>query len=76
MRASLTYNSRFFGHFHIYGGGLDVNTKPARSWGYPDSYTLNVQRDLPNRSLVCVEGWSHVNGRFDLMGRACGEIKA
>jgi len=74
VRASLTSNSRFFGHFHIYGGGLDQNTS-TDSWGHPASYTLPVNRDLPNRSVVCVEGWSHVNGRLDLVGRACGEIR-
>ncbi|WP_409494344.1 hypothetical protein [Amycolatopsis sp. cmx-11-12] len=74
VTASLTSNSRFFGHFHIYGGGLEKNTQ-IDSWGHPASYKLAVNRNLPNRSVVCVEGWSHVSGRFDLVGRACGEIK-
>ncbi|MDQ7809101.1 hypothetical protein Q5425_35700 [Amycolatopsis sp. A133] len=73
VRASLTSNSRFYGHFHIYGGGLDRNTV-TQSWGYPNSYTLPVNRNLPNGSVICVEGWSHVNGGVNSVGRACGQV--
>ncbi|MFB9905235.1 hypothetical protein [Allokutzneria oryzae] len=74
VTASLTWRSRFYGHFHIWGGGIDLNTR-TDTWSHPNSYTLTVRRDLPNRSVVCVEGWEHYGGEMRSLGRPCGEIK-
>lgn len=74
VSASTTWGGDFTGHFHIYGGGLNANS-PTGYWGYHQKYTVRVGRDLPNRSVVCAEGWEHLNGRFQLRGRACEEIR-
>ncbi|GAA4001249.1 hypothetical protein GCM10022247_22320 [Allokutzneria multivorans] len=75
IRASLTWRSKIYGHFHIWGGGIDMNTHTA-TWTHPEGYTLRVGRDLPNRSVVCVQGWEHQSGGGTRsIGRACGEIK-
>lgn len=76
VRASLTYNSKFYGKLHIYGGGLD-SWSGLQHWSYGLTFTKSVYRDLPNRSWVCVEGWGYNgNVRSSLVGRACGEIRA
>ncbi|MGF1430295.1 hypothetical protein [Kitasatospora sp. LaBMicrA B282] len=74
VSASTTWDGDFTGHFHLYGGGLDANS-PTAFWGYHQHYTLQVGRDLPNRSVVCAEGWEHTPGGYRLRGRACEEIK-
>ncbi|WP_212764153.1 hypothetical protein [Streptomyces sp. I05A-00742] len=73
VSASTTWNGDFTGHFHIWGGGLDRNSATG-FWGYHQSFTVQVGRDLPNRSVVCAEGWEHINGRMESRGRACEEI--
>ncbi|MGW7002705.1 hypothetical protein ACWGCW_07720 [Streptomyces sp. NPDC054933] len=74
MSASTTWGGDLSGHFHIYGGGLN-STSPTGLWGYHQKYTVRVGRGLPNRSVVCAEGWEHVNGGYQLRGRACEEIR-
>ncbi|MCF3106132.1 hypothetical protein IPZ58_31855 [Streptomyces roseoverticillatus] len=74
VSASTTWNGDFTGHFHIWGGGLNANSATGY-WGYHQQYTVHVGRDLPNRSVVCAEGWEHVNGRLESRGRACEEIR-
>ncbi|MBH1934386.1 hypothetical protein I5Q34_08795 [Streptomyces sp. AV19] len=73
VSASTTWNGDFTGHFHIWGGGLDTNSRKG-FWGYHQQFTVRVGRDLPNRSVVCAEGWEHVDGGFQSRGRACEEI--
>ncbi|MGW1071232.1 hypothetical protein [Streptomyces sp. NPDC002537] len=74
VSASTTWGGDFTGHFHIYGGGLDSNS-PTGRWGYLQKYTMRVGRDLPNRSVICAEGWEHLSGHYELRGRACEEIR-
>jgi hypothetical protein len=76
VRASLTYNSEFHGHFHIWGNGFEVNTKPARTWSHKrdDSYTYDVGRELPAGTWVCVEGWGLNSGRYNSVGQRCAKI--
>ncbi|MFB9905234.1 hypothetical protein [Allokutzneria oryzae] len=71
VTARLAHGVSFTGHFHIWGGGIDFTTHTQNWNGSNASYRLNVGRDLPNGSVVCVEGWS--GGRS--LGRPCGEIK-
>ncbi|WP_211767602.1 hypothetical protein [Kutzneria sp. CA-103260] len=74
IAASTTWNGDFSGHFHIWGGGIDQNSGTG-FWGYHQVYKVGVGRDLPNRAVVCAEGWEHAGGRLNSMGRACEEIK-
>lgn len=74
VAASTTWGGDFTGHFHIYGGGLNANSGTG-FWGYHQKYQINVGHDLPNRAVVCAEGWEHTAGGYQLRGRACEEIK-
>ncbi|WP_223770694.1 hypothetical protein [Streptomyces huiliensis] len=74
VSASTTWNGDFTGHFHIWGGGLDANS-PTAFWGYHQKFTVPVGRDLPNRSVVCAEGWEHTSSGLQSRGRACEEIR-
>ncbi|MCD9194754.1 hypothetical protein [Streptomyces albireticuli] len=74
VSASTTWNGDFTGHFHIWGGGIDRNS-PTQFWGYHQKFSVPVHRDLPNRAVLCAEGWEHVNGRLESRGRACEEVR-
>ena len=75
VEASLTWHSRFYGHFQISGGGLNANS-PTQSWGSPDHWRLTVGHNLPDQALVCVAGWEHVDGGYRQRGNACNKIHA
>ncbi|GGP55544.1 hypothetical protein [Streptomyces melanogenes] len=74
VSASTTWGGDFTGHFHIWGGGLDQNSATG-FWGYHQKYTVRVGRDLPNRAVICAEGWEHTNGGYVSRGRACEEVR-
>ncbi|MBB6346217.1 hypothetical protein FHU36_002726 [Nonomuraea muscovyensis] len=74
ITASLTYNSRFYGHFQVYGTGFSWNSH-TQSWGHPATWKRTIRRALPTGTLVCVAAWEHVNGRFVQRGNACNKIK-
>ncbi|NGO76784.1 hypothetical protein G6045_14070 [Streptomyces sp. YC504] len=73
VSASTTWNGDFSGHFHVWGGGIDQNS-PTQLWGYHQKFTVPVGRDLPNGSVICAEGWEHLDGRMESRGRACQEV--
>ncbi|MFI9383673.1 hypothetical protein [Kutzneria sp. NPDC052558] len=75
VEAGLTWNSRFYGHFQISGGGLNANS-PTQSWGSPDHWRLTVGHNLPDQALVCVAGWEHIDGGYRQRGNACNKIHA
>ena len=74
VNASTTWSDHFFGHFHIYGGGLNANSW-TQNWTDSDDYRIDVGRDLPNGAVLCAEGWANRGGGgYSLMGRACEEV--
>lgn len=73
VSASTTWNGDFTGHFRIWGGGIDQNSATGY-WGYRQKFSVPVGRDLPNGSVLCAEGWEHVDGRLESRGRACEEV--
>lgn len=75
VAASLTWNSRFYGHFQISGGGLNADS-PTQSWGSPDHRHLNVGHNLPDQALVRVAGWEHIDGGHRQRGNARNKIHA
>ncbi|WTW99502.1 hypothetical protein OG216_41910 [Streptomycetaceae bacterium NBC_01309] len=74
ISASTTWNGDFTGHFHIWGGGIDRNSATG-FWGYHQQFTVPVHRDLPNRAVLCAEGWEHTGGGLQSRGRACAEVR-
>ncbi|MEU6350196.1 hypothetical protein ABZ896_12795 [Streptomyces sp. NPDC047072] len=72
--ASTTWGGDFTGHFHIWGGGIDTNSA-TQFWGYHQKFTVPVHRDLPNRAVLCAEGWEHTSGGLRSRGRACEEVR-
>lgn len=72
--ASTTWGGDFTGHFHVWGGGVDRNS-PTALWGDRQPYRVDVDRDLPDRAVVCAEGWEHIGGHLESRGRACEEIR-
>ncbi|MDX3188363.1 hypothetical protein PV458_08145 [Streptomyces sp. MN03-5084-2B] len=70
--ARTTYGDRFYGHFHIYGGGIDINSV-TQSWGF-SGFKIYPGRDLPNGSVLCVEGWEKTDSGHNLIGRPCVEV--
>ncbi|WP_152627051.1 hypothetical protein [Streptacidiphilus melanogenes] len=74
ITASTTWGGDFTGHFHVYGGGVSTNSTTG-FWGYHQHFTVPVGRDLPNRSVLCAEGWEHSDSGYRLRGRACEEVR-
>ncbi|KAI8865952.1 hypothetical protein GQ42DRAFT_165796 [Ramicandelaber brevisporus] len=72
--ASVTPGGDFFGHFRIWGSGFDHNSS-EQVWRAGQKYTLRVDRDVPNGSMVCAQGWEHSNGQFISRGKACEEVR-
>jgi hypothetical protein len=73
--ASVLANSGFYGHYRIYGGGLDVNSSTG-NWDSAVSWTIYPRRDLPNGSVLCVEAWvKNSDGGHSLRGRPCVEVR-
>jgi hypothetical protein len=70
--ARTTAGDSFYGHFRIYGGGIDVNSA-TQNWGF-SGFRISPQRDLPNGSVLCVEGWEQTGGGHNLIGRPCVEV--
>jgi hypothetical protein len=71
--ARTTHGDRFYGHFRIYGGGIDVNSTTG-TWDF-SGFKIYPRRDLPNGSVLCVEGWvKNDNGGHSLIGRPCVEV--
>lgn len=76
ITASLTYNSRFYGHFQIYGTGFSWNSSD-QWWGYPDSWKKSIRLALPSGTLVCVAAWERSSsGGYVQRGNACNQIKS
>jgi len=71
--ARTTYGDRFYGHFHIYGGGIDINSV-TQNWGF-SGFKIYPGRDLPNGSVLCVEGWEKTDSGHNLIGRPCVEVR-
>ncbi|RAL31677.1 hypothetical protein [Rhodococcus sp. AQ5-07] len=53
----------FFGHIHIWGPGIDINSPTL---GAP--YLAVSGRGA---GVVCAEAWAHVNGGYQSWGRPC-----
>jgi len=66
----------FYGHYHIYGGGIDFNTSTG-NWEPGLGWTIYPRRDLPNGSVLCVEAWikNPADGGHSLRGRPCVEVR-
>jgi hypothetical protein len=73
IQGHLKAGDSFYGHFHIYGGGIDVNS-PTQTWGF-SGYSIYPGRDLPNGSVLCVEGWEQTGGGHAQRGRPCVEVQ-
>ena len=70
--ARTTHGDSFYGHFRIYGGGIDVNSWTG-NWNF-SGYSISPRRDLPNGSVLCVEGWEKTDSGHNLIGRPCVEV--
>lgn len=65
----------FYGHYHIYGGGIDTNSSTG-NWTPGLGWTIYPRRDLPNGSVLCVEAWvKNADGGHSLRGRPCVEVR-
>lgn len=73
--ATTTPDSEFFGHFRMYGGGLN-GISSTQHWHEGSRYTLALGRTLPDHTKICVEGWEHVDKKVIPRGRTCVEIRA
>ncbi|GHG53811.1 hypothetical protein [Streptomyces griseocarneus] len=67
--------SQFFGHFRMYGGGLN-GTSATQHWHEGSKYTLALGRNLPDHTKICVEGWEHLEEKRVARGRTCVDIHA
>ncbi|MEV4432964.1 hypothetical protein [Streptomyces sp. NPDC049585] len=74
ISASPAPDGDFFGHFHLYGAGLNT-TSAVRHWRHGQRYTLAPGRRLPAPDRICVEGVEHVEEKTLPHGRACATIR-
>lgn len=71
-----SWNHDYVDHFAVWDSTANwhVNEVP---WAYDGEsrMLMQVNRDFPAGSLVCVEGWKRVGAQWVSTGRPCEEIK-
>lgn len=66
-----SYIPPYKGHYRIFWGNYGINGKDE--WGPPE-LKIQPNRDLPDGTKVCAEGWTYRKGHWDLTGRPCKTI--
>ncbi|MFI1968577.1 hypothetical protein BLA24_05840 [Streptomyces cinnamoneus] len=64
----------FFGHFHLRGAGLDGDSA-LRHWRHGQFYTVALGRKVPQHTVICAEGWEHVEEKVQPHGRVCVDVR-
>ncbi|MEV4443759.1 hypothetical protein AB0K09_33200, partial [Streptomyces sp. NPDC049577] len=64
----------FFGHYRLSGLGRKNTESAVRHWRHGQFFTVALGRDLPAGTVVCAEGFEHIDGQVKPHGKACVKI--
>ncbi|WP_378730815.1 hypothetical protein [Nocardia brasiliensis] len=75
MTVTPASGSEFYGHFRIFGPGINGQSK-VQEWKEGSRYSVAVGHGVKNHTKICAEGWEHSASGEDkrAVGRACVDI--
>ena len=74
-RDAHSWNHDYVAHWEVWDSTANWHTNVPSMDYYGESHLhLNVNRDFPAGSWVCVQGWKMVNGRWVSTGLPCEKI--